>query len=96
MVWSRSHSSDVCLRCGQSAVYVHTLPPLPPAVDVATTSGTSDSDYPTLATQVPALANLPYVGDFKHTPLPPELIEHFDRIQLRAAKMEAQGGSWDL
>ena len=43
-------------------------------------SGASDYDYPTLATQVPALANLPYVGGFKHTPLPPELLEHFDRI----------------
>lgn len=57
------------------------LPTLPLlAADIATASGDSDFDYPTLATQVPALANLPYVGDFKHTPLPPELIEHFDRI----------------
>ena len=48
--------------------------------DHTNVSGASDYDYPTLATQVPALANLPYVGGFKHTPLPPELLEHFDRI----------------
>ena len=59
----------------------------PAHVDMATVSGMTDSDYPTLVTQVPALANLPYVGDFKHTPLPPELIEHFDRILLPLARV---------
>jgi nuclear pore complex protein Nup155 len=48
-------------------------------------SGQSDYDYPTLATQVPALASLPYVGSFKHTPLPPELLEHFDQMQCNCA-----------
>ena len=74
-----SHFCFTLLDSAHIETHTHTtLPPL--AVDVATASGHSDFDYPTLATQVPALANLPYVGDFKHTPLPPELIEHFDRI----------------
>ena len=72
-------------------LFLHPSPP-PLAEDVATASGSSDFDYPTLASQVPALAALPYVGDFKHTPLPPELIEHFDRILTLETEMGRQGG----
>jgi len=47
-----------------------------------TGSGKSDYDYPALTASIPSLDNLPFFSQAQRTPLPPDLIEQFDRIHL--------------
>ena len=47
-----------------------------------TGSGKSDYDYPALTASIPSLENLPFYSPAQRTPLPPDLIEQFDRIHL--------------
>ena len=47
-----------------------------------TGSGKSDYDYPALTASIPSLENLPFFSQAQRTPLPPDLIEQFDRIHV--------------
>ena len=47
---------------------------------IPTGSGKSDYDYPALAASIPSLENLPFYSQAQRTPLPPDLVEQFDRI----------------
>ena len=47
---------------------------------VPTGSGKSDYDYPALTASIPSLEALPFYSPTQRTPLPPDLVEQFDRI----------------
>ena len=49
---------------------------------VTTFSGINDYDYPALSSPAVGLAGMELVGLVKRVPLPPELVEQFDRILL--------------
>lgn len=45
-----------------------------------TGSGASDNDYPNLSRLPPALSNIPQIKTANKVPLPPEILERFNRI----------------
>lgn len=47
---------------------------------IPTGSGKSDYDYPALTATIPSLKTLPFYSQTQRTPLPPDLVEQFDRI----------------
>lgn len=59
-------------------------PPLVSSLSTAeqtNASGTTDTDYPSLPSALPALGSLPFIGQITHTPLPRELLQEFDSIR---------------
>ena len=47
---------------------------------IPTGSGKSDYDYPALTATILSLETLPFYSQVQRTPLPPDLVEQFDRI----------------
>jgi nuclear pore complex protein Nup155 len=48
-------------------------------------SGATDTDYPSLPSVLPQLSSLPFLGQSTHVPLPPELLQEFDKMQCNCA-----------
>ena len=64
--------------------------PLSPS-EQTNASGTTDTDYPSLPSALPALGSLPFIGQVTHTPLPHELLQEFDSICATKPGGEGEG-----